>query len=397
MDILKDKIQAMASGLFQQMVTVRRHLHAYPELSTVEFETAKYLHSLLNEYGIPHETGIADTGIIGFIQGGKGQGKTIALRADMDALPVTEKNDVPYKSKNEGVMHACGHDVHISCLVGAAKIINDLKDHFKGQLMLIFQPSEEKYPGGAKMMLESGIFQETRPDVIFGQHVYPELEAGKVGVKPGLYMASTDEIYLTIKGKGGHGALPDKNVDPIVIAAQIILALQQIVSRHANPAVPTVISFGRVIADGRTNVIPDEVKVDGIMRTFDEEWRKEIKKRIVRISQSIASGMGAVCEVFIDPGYPFLENDPSVTANFEKFASAYLGAENVIELESRMTSEDFSYYLQQVPGCFYRLGTGNVQKGITANLHTSAFDVDEKSIETGMGLMAWLALNEMTP
>ena len=395
MDALIDEIKKLASGFFGDIVSVRQHLHAHPELSKEEYETARFISSELDKAGIMHNTGIAGTGIVGYIRGEGGDGMTVALRADMDALPIQEKNEVPYKSQNPGVMHACGHDVHTACLLGAAKIIHRLKDRFKGQVMLIFQPSEERYPGGARMMLEEGIFNTQKPDVIYGMHVYPDLEAGKAGVRPGKYMASTDEIFITIKGKGGHGALPDKLIDPVVIASQVVLALQQIASRNANPNVPTVISFGRFIADGRTNIIPDEVRIEGIMRTFDEAWRAEIKEKIVKIVRSVAEGMGASCEVFIDQGYPFLENDHRVTAGFKKFASAYLGNENLVDLNPRMTAEDFSYYLQQVPGCFYRLGIANSEKGIISGLHTSTFDVDEKSIETGMGLMAWLALNEL--
>jgi len=292
-------------------------------------------------------------------------------------------------------MHACGHDVHISSLLGSAKILNSLSEEFEGTVKLIFQPSEEKYPGGAKVMIEEGVLENPKPDVIFGQHVYPELNAGMVGMKSGKYMASTDEIFITVKGKGGHGAIPQKNIDPVLIASHIIIALQQIVSRNANPAMPTVLSFGRFIAEGQTNVIPDEVKMAGIMRTFDEIWRTEMQIRIKTMAQSLAESMGGKCEVEFDKGYPVLINNEYVTENTRRYAIEFLGEENVINLELRTTAEDFAYFTQKISGCFYRLGIRNVEKGINSNLHTATFDVDESSLETGMGLMAWIAYREL--
>jgi amidohydrolase len=292
-------------------------------------------------------------------------------------------------------MPGCGHDVDTASLLGTAIILQKLRNEFTGTVKLIFQPSEEKYPGGAKVMIEEGVLENPEPEIIFGQHVYPDIEAGKVGMKSGNYMASTDEIFLTVKGRGGHGALPHKNIDPVLIASHIIIALQQIVSRNARPDLPTVISFGRVIADGQTNVIPDEVKIEGIMRTFNEEWRAEIKERITKMAKGIAESMGGECDVFIDQGYPVLVNDEKVTGKTREYAIEYLGKENVLELELRTTAEDFAYFTQKIPGCFYRLGVRNEQKGITSNLHTATFDVDESSLETGMGLMAWLTVREL--
>lgn len=395
MESIKNNIKQLAKEYLPEITSLRRQIHSNPELAFEEYETAALVAKFLKENGIEYQEGVAKTGVVSLIKGKNPKAKTIALRADMDALPIFELNKVNYKSKNDGKMHACGHDVHTSSLLGAAKILNNLKDEFEGTVKLIFQPSEEKYPGGAKVMIEEGVLENPKPDVIFGQHVYPELDAGMVGMKSGKYMASTDEIFLTVKGKGGHGAIPHKNIDPVLIASHIVIALQQIVSRHANPSMPTVISFGRFIAEGQTNVIPDEVKLSGIMRTFDEKWRTEIKEKVTRISQSIAEGMDGTCEVFIDPGYPFLVNDESTTENTRNYAIEFLGKENVKELELRTTAEDFAYFTQKIPGCFYRLGIRNVEQGIDSNLHTATFDVDESSLETGMGLMAWIAYNEL--
>ncbi len=388
-------IKQKAAYLKAELQDIRRHLHMHPELSMQEKETSAFIQAKLAGYGIPFTTGMAVHGVVGMIEGRNPGKQVIALRADMDALPITEKNQVDYCSKNPGVMHACGHDVHMTCLLGAARILNDLKDHFEGSIKLIFQPSEEKFPGGASMMIKAGVLKNPAPQKMFGQHVLPTLEAGKVGMKPGKYMASTDEIYLTVKGKGGHGATPELNVDPVLIAAHILVALQQIVSRTAPPQLPAVLSFGRFIAEGRTNIIPNEVKLDGTLRTFDEAWRSEAHLRIERMAASIAGSMGGSCEVFIDKGYPFLVNDDQVTAEARQAAVEYLGAENVADLDLRMTAEDFAYYSQQVPSCFYRLGTRNEERNIVHNLHTDRFDVDEKALEVGAGLMAWMAVNSL--
>jgi len=395
MESIKNKIKQLSKDYLSEITLLRRQIHSNPELAFEEFETAELVTKFLKENGIEYKEGIAKTGVVGLIHGKNPNAKTIALRADMDALPIIELNEVDYKSKNEGKMHACGHDVHTSSLLGAAKILKNLSTEFEGTIKLIFQPSEEKYPGGAKIMIEEGVLENPKPDVIFGQHVFPELDAGMVGMKSGKYMASTDEIFLTVKGKGGHGAIPQKNIDPVLIASHIVVAMQQIVSRYANPSMPTVISFGRFIAEGQTNVIPDEVKLSGIMRTFDENWRAEIKEKVTLLSQSIATGMGGECEVFIDPGYPFLVNDEITTKNARGYAIEYLGKENVKELELRTTAEDFAYFTQKIPGCFYRLGSRNEEKNIKSNLHTATFDVDESSLETGMGLMAWFAYREL--
>jgi amidohydrolase len=395
MEELKNKIKSLSSKHLTEVTDVRRQIHSHPELAFEEHETAKLICSVLEKEEIEFQSGIAKTGVVAIIKGKNPGKKVVALRADMDALPIHELNEIPYKSAIAGKMHACGHDVHTACLLGAAKILKVISDEFEGTVKLIFQPSEEKYPGGAKVMIGEGVLQNPQVDFIFGQHVYPDLEAGKIGLKAGQYMASTDEIFITVKGKGGHGATPHKNIDPVLIASHIIVALQQIISRNLNPIQPSVLTFGRVIADGRTNVTPDEVKLDGIMRTFDESWRSEMKERITKMSQSIAEGMGGKCEVVFDPGYPVLFNNEDLSARAKNYAIEYLGIENVTDLEMRTTAEDFAYFAKEIPGCFYRLGVRNEEKGIISNLHSATFNVDESSLETGMGLMAWMAWREL--
>lgn len=394
MDLL-NRIKQQAAALLPELIDIRRHLHRHPELSMHEARTSNFIQLRLIEMGVPFETGMAKHGVVGLIKGKNPGSRTIALRADMDALPITEQNEAAYCSENPGVMHACGHDVHMTSLLGASAILNELKDEFEGTIKLIFQPSEEKFPGGASMMIAEGVLENPRPEKMFGQHVLPTLEAGKVGFKAGKYMASTDEVYLTVKGRGGHGATPELNVDPVLIAAHILVALQQIVSRNAPPQLPAVLSFGRFIAEGQTNIIPNEVKLDGTLRTFDENWRAEAHMKITHMAQSIAESMGGSCDVFIDKGYPFLVNDAEVTEKARLAAIEYLGAEQVVDLDLRMTAEDFAYYSQQLPVCFYRLGVRNEAKGIVHNLHTTRFDVDESSLETGAGLMAWLAVKAL--
>lgn len=390
------EIKELTKEIIHEVIEIRRFLHSNPELSFEENQTSTYIAGKLRDYGIEFRDKIAKTGIIGMIKGKNPGKKVIALRADMDALPIQEENDVVYKSQKEGVMHACGHDAHTACLLGAAKILKQLSGQFEGTIKLIFQPSEEKFPGGALAMIKEGALKDPTPSYIIGQHVLPSLQAGKVGFKTGKYMASTDEIYLTVKGKGGHAATPDMNTDCVLIASHIIIALQQIVSRDASPEMPTVLSFGRIMGNGRTNIIPDEVKIDGTFRTFNEKWRAEAHNKITQLAQGIARSMGGECNVFIDKGYPFLVNDKEITEKAFNWAKEYLGEENVVELDLRMTAEDFAYYTQHIPGCFYRLGVRNEKKGITSNLHTSTFDIDENSLEAGTGLMAWLAVKNLS-
>jgi amidohydrolase len=315
----------------------------------------------------------------------------------MDALPVDEKNETEYKSAHPGKMHACGHDVHIACLLGAARILMQVRDQFAGTIKLIFQPSEETYPGGAIQMIEAGILENPKPELIIAQHVINNLDAGDVGMKAGPYMASTDEFFITVKGKGGHAATPNQVTDPILIAAHIIVALQQIVSRNADPVIPSVVSIGKISGEGRTNIIPSEVKMEGTVRTYNETWRNEIHQRIEKISKALAQGMGADCEVRIAHGYPYLDNDPVLTGKLFGWAEDYLGPAHVRTLEPRMTAEDFSYFAGRVPSCLYRLGISDYSKGINANLHTDTFDVNERCLETGMAMMSWFAVNLLAP
>ena len=392
---LNKKIKALSAEFAPGIIQIRRHLHANPELSEKEFNTADFICKTLDEFGVTYTRNVGGNGIVAKIEGQQPQTATLALRADMDALPINELNECEYKSLNPGVMHACGHDVHMSSLLGTTKILNELRNEFEGTIRLIFQPSEEKFPGGALAMIKDGVLENPVPERILGQHVLPTLEAGKVGFKSGKYMASTDEVYLTIKGRGGHSATPDLNTDTVLIASHIIVALQQVVSRMAPPGVPTVLSFGRVIADGRTNIIPSEVKIDGTFRTFDEVWRARAHEKITMIAKGMAESMGGTCDVFIDHGYPFLVNDDLATSEAKALAQQYLGPENVVELEQRMTAEDFAYYTQIIPACFYRLGVKNPEWSTIRNLHTPEFDADERSLETGMGLMAWLVLGHL--
>jgi amidohydrolase len=393
--MIRDEIQKLAAAFQEEIKELRRQFHRNPELSGEEYKTAELICLKLEEYGIKYSRGIAKTGIVGIIEGKNPSGKVIALRADMDALPILEESDIEYKSVIPGKMHACGHDVHMACLLGASKILMKIRDRFEGSVKLIFQPSEETYPGGAIGMIREGVLKNPAVSNVIGQHVINTVDAGKIGLKAGPYMASTDEIFLTVKGIGGHAATPEQLVDPILIASHIIVALQQVVSRNANPVIPTVVSFGRIIGDGRTNIIPNEVTVDGTLRTYDEEWRKTIHGKIKFMASGIAESMGGTCEVRISHGYPFLHNDENLTRIIRSLAIEYLGENNVVDLDARMTAEDFAYFAREVPSCFYRLGIRNEKAGIHSNLHTSTFNVDESSMETGMGLMAWLAYNQL--
>ena len=391
---LKDKISQLAQDIHAEVVGNRRHLHAHPELSFQEYETSAFVKSKLDELGISYQN-MADTGIVALITGSKPSDSVVALRADMDALPILEANDVPYRSTKEGVMHACGHDVHTSSLLGTAKILTKLKDEFAGTVKLIFQPAEERLPGGANLMIKEGVLENPKPQAVLGQHVMPLIESGKVGFRAGKYMASTDEIYVTVHGKGGHGAQPQQNIDPVLITSHIIISLQSIVSRVADPKIPSVLSFGKVTANGATNVIPNEVKLEGTFRTMDEEWRSKAHEKMKKMAEGIAEAMGGRCDFNIMRGYPFLINEEKLTASTRAYAEEYLGKENVLDLDIWMAAEDFAYFSQVADACFYRLGTGNEARGITSSVHTPTFDVDEDSLKLSTGLMTYIALKQM--
>jgi amidohydrolase len=388
-----EKIKALAQAYTEEIIGYRRQIHSNPELSFEEYETAKFVCSKLTAFGISYQYPIAGTGIVGIIEGKNPEQKIVALRADLDALPINEANDISYKSKKNGIMHACGHDVHTASLLGAARILSQLKDQFEGTIKLVFQPGEEKAPGGASLMIKEGVLQNPSPQSMFGQHVAPQIPVGKVGFREGIYMASADEIYIKVIGKGGHAALPDGNIDPILIASHIIVALQQIVSRNANPKIPTVLSFGKITGMGATNIVPNEVNIEGTFRTLNEVWREDAKKRMKKMAEAIAEGMGAVCEFNFVDGYPYVENNPELTRFAKHLAETYLGKENVIDLDLAMTSEDFAFYSHYVPSCFYRLGVRNEEKGIVFPVHTSNFNIDEDALTIGAGLMAFLAIN----
>lgn len=395
MQHLQQHIKDLAQQYHTEVVDIRRHLHTHPELSFEEYETSAYIQRKLTEYGIGYQT-IANTGIVALIEGKNPQRRVVALRADMDALPITEQNAVSYKSQNDGVMHACGHDAHTANLLGVGRILQQLKDQFEGTVKLLFQPAEEKSPGGASIMIAQGALQNPTPDSIIGLHVYPLLPAGMVGFRTGMMMASSDEVYLSIHGKGGHGAVPQQSIDPIAIACQVVTALQQIVSRQNDPTVPCVLTFGKINSVGGSyNVIPEEVKLQGTLRTMNENWRADAKKRIERMAVGIAEAMGGSATVEFVQGYPFLMNDDELTLRCKQAAIEFAGDQQVVDIPMRMTAEDFAYYTHLAKACFYRIGTANFERGITSNIHTPTFDIEESALLDAMGLMSWLAINEL--
>jgi len=387
--MLEQTIKELARKYADEFISIRRHLHANPELRYKEFETSKFVQAKLASFGVPFEIK-ATTGVVGIIAGKNPGARVIALRADMDALPIEEENDVTYRSLNPGIMHACGHDVHTSILLGASKILNELKDQWEGTIKLIFQPGEERNPGGASYLIKEGVLENPRPQAIFGLHVHPGLDLGKLSFRKGRVMASADEIYITIRSKGGHAAAPHLTADTVLIASHLIVSLQQIISRNNNPTSPSVLSICSIQGGHTTNVIPSEVKLMGTFRAMDEGWRYKAHELITKLAKGLVEGMGAELDLHIDIGYPTVDNDPALTETGWQLADTYMGKENVLETEMRMGAEDFGYYTQVIPGCFYRIGVRNEGKGIVHNVHTPRFDIDERAIETGMGMMAWL-------
>ena len=392
----KDTVKKMAQEIYPDLIKFRRWLHQHPELSFQENNTANYIAQVLKDHNIPFREGIAGTGIIATIEGESGSGRTIALRADMDALPIQEATGLAFASQNKGVMHACGHDAHSATLLGVGILLKRLKALWGGTILLIFQPGEEKFPGGASLILKEGALNSPRPDLIIGQHVLPEMACGNAGFKKGKYMASGDEVHLTIQGKGGHAAMPHTLNDTILAAAQIIVNLQQIVSRIVPAAIPTVLSFGHIEGKGATNIIPETVTVAGTLRTMNEEWRAIIKDKIRHIAESTAVTYGCIAKVDIKDGYPMVYNNESLTERAQELAMAYLGKEHVEAMETRMTAEDFGFYSQRFPATFYRFGVSQ-NDGETGDLHTPRFNLNEKSLETSCGLMTWMALNMLQP
>jgi hippurate hydrolase len=387
--MLQEKIKALAQEYKQEFIDVRHHLHAHPELSYQEFETSAFVQKKLKEFGIPL-TSMAETGVVGLIEGKNPSSRVIALRADMDALPIHEENEVSYKSTKEGIMHACGHDVHTTCLLGAAKILNELKEEWEGTVKLIFQPGEERNPGGASYMIRDGVLENPKPQCIFGLHVHPGLQLGKLSFRGGKVMASADELYITVKGKGGHAASPHLTVDPILIASHLIISLQQIISRNKNPHQPSVLSITAFNGGTTTNVIPNEVKLMGTFRAMDEEWRFKAHELIRRTATQLVESMGGTLDLHIDIGYPTVYNNEALNDKAKSKAEEFMGSSNIEETELRMGAEDFGYYSQIIPGCFFRLGVMNEAKGITSGVHTPTFNIDEDAIGIGMGMMAWL-------
>ena len=388
--MIKDKIKKLAADYKDEFIKVRHHLHAHPELSYKEFETSKFIQNKLAEFGIEYKI-LATTGVVGIIKGKNPNKKNIALRADMDALPITEENNIEYISQNAGIMHACGHDVHTTCLLGAAKILNETKDEWEGTVKLIFQPGEERNPGGASIMIKEGVLEDPKPQAIFALHVHPGLEVGKLSFRGGMVMASADEIYINIKGKGGHAASPHLTSDTILIASHLIISLQQLISRNNDPFNPSVLSITSFQGGYTTNVIPSEVKLMGTFRAMNEEWRFKAHHLIKKLSTELVHSMGAEIDITIDIGYPFVLNNEQLSIDSKLKTAEYVGDKNVEQTELRMGAEDFAYYSHKIPACFYRLGVGNVSKKITSGVHTPKFNIDENAIETGMGVMAWLA------
>ncbi len=387
--MLKEKIQQLAKQYAPDFIAIRHHLHAHPELSYQEFRTSAFVQEKLSSAGIPFRV-MAETGVVGMIEGRNPGKRVIALRADMDALPIREENNVPYKSTNDGVMHACGHDVHTSILLGASTILQELRKEWEGTVKLIFQPGEEKNPGGASIMIREGVLKDPSPQAIFGLHVHPGLEVGKLSFRGGMVMASADEIYITIRGKGGHAAAPHQTVDTILVASHLVVALQQIISRNRNPLSPSVLSITSVQGGYTTNVIPSEVKLMGTFRAMDEEWRFRAHELIRKLATDLVQSMGAEIDLHIDVGYPMVYNNEALDQMARAEAGRYLGPANVLETEIRLGAEDFGYYTRQIPGCFYRLGVMNTEQGITSGVHTPTFNIDETAIEIGVGMMAWL-------
>ena len=391
---LKELITTKVSAIYEKIKGYREHLHQNPELSYKEFNTMEYVAAKLKEIGIPYEKGVAGTGIIGIIRSSKHSENQacIGLRADLDALPIQEQNTASYKSKVEGIMHACGHDVHTSILLGAAEILFELREDLEHPVKLIFQPGEEKNPGGASLLIEAGVLENPKVKEMYALHVFPELEVGKLAIRPGLNMASCDELHLEIIGVGGHGAMPEKCINPILIGSEFIIEAQNIIHKSCPKEVPCVISFGHFDALGATNVIPERAEIKGTFRTMNEEWRQKAAILLMDLANNLENKYKGNVNLIISKGYPFLKNDEELTEKLKTKFESFFGPEKIEGLALRMTSEDFSFYSQTIPVCFFRLGVGNKEKGIIYSVHHPKFDVDSACLKTGMLAMIQAAL-----
>lgn len=390
-----EKVKKLAKHYHATVVSLRRHFHQFPELSGQEYQTAEKICEVLDCLQIPYQRGIAGNGVVALLQGKLSGTRCVALRADMDALPIQEENETAYASQIPQVMHACGHDAHIASLLGTLMILNDLKEQFGGSVKAIFQPSEEQYPGGAITMIHENVLAQPTVDCIFAQHATPGIEVGQIGLRKGAFMASTDEILIAIHGKGGHAALPEEYINPVDVGLELLTQMKQRIDEQKPKNIPTVFAFGQFIANGLTNLIADTATIAGTLRTFDETWRTQAHTYLHQIVQEVSAKTGAKCQLDIRKGYPVLINDANATDRVYQYACDYLGKENVIWLPLRTTAEDFAYFLQQKEGVFYRLGTSNQQKGKNAKLHTAQFDIDEDALLVGMGLKCWITLNEL--
>ena len=392
---LKEIILNRAEKVHTEVINLRRHFHKFPELSYEETETSAFICKWLDENKIPYRDKIAGTGIIGQITGSGTGNLIVAVRAEMDALPIAERNDTTYASANIGKMHACGHDAHMSIAMGSALLLNSMRDLFGGTVLLIFQPGEERSPGGARLMIETGELKKPKPDIIIATHNLPELKSGIIGYKSGRYMASCDEIYITVSGRGGHAALPGLTTDQVFISSKLVVRLKEMMSEKiASKGIPTVLGIGRISGEGATNVIPEKVNISGTFRTFDEKWREEGLQFVKKIAADIASEYKVTVDVRIEEGYPVLINDKDLTEKAVTLSEDLLGKDNVTMLDMRMSSDDFSFYSDVSPSLYFRTGMGSKNSdGELRKLHTPDFDIDEEGLKTGVANLSWLIIN----
>jgi len=385
-----------AEALLPKMIEIRRDLHKNPELSNREVRTGKRIAEELTRIGVPFRSGIARNGLVATIEG-KSKGPIVAIRADTDALPIRETMDVPYRSINEGVKHACGHDSHVAVALGVTELLWKRRDSMKGTVLVVFQPAEEGPPvgetGGAPMMLAEGIFAKLKPEVMFALHAMPSVEHGSISWTPGSEMASSDRFKITVRGKGTHGATPHLGVDPIVAGAQIVSAMQTIASRNIDPLEPVVVTIGSFHSGTRFNIVPDEAELIGTVRTLNAEVRETTKRRMQEIAERVAASSGATAVVEFDLGIPVLRNDEKIGAWGEAVLQRELGAAKVIRQPARMIAEDFAFFADLIPSFYFFLGVGNKEKGITAALHTAEFDIDERAMVTGVRAISRLVLD----